>query len=56
MRTSHRFRLYSFPANTVFKTSGEFTNLQNLPFAATFNGATMVAGQHIAVFSHLKPR
>lgn len=42
---------YSFPANTVFKTSGEFTNLQNLPFVATFNGATMVAGQHIAVFS-----
>jgi hypothetical protein len=42
---------YSFPTGTTFNISGQFTNLQNLPFAATFDGSNIVAGQNIAVFS-----
>jgi len=42
---------YSFPAGTTFNISSQFTNLQNLPFAATFDGSNMVGGQNIAVFS-----
>jgi hypothetical protein len=32
--------------------SGQFTNLQNLPFATTFNAATMVSGQNVLVTSN----
>ena len=42
---------YSFATGTTFNISSQFTNLLNLPFAATFDGSNMVAGQNIAVFS-----
>ncbi|MGO8797250.1 MAG: hypothetical protein ACLQLC_20720 [Candidatus Sulfotelmatobacter sp.] len=32
--------------------SGQFTNVQNLPFAATFNAANIVAGQNVLVTSN----
>jgi hypothetical protein len=32
--------------------SGQFTNLQNLPFVATFNAANLVAGQNVLVTSN----
>jgi hypothetical protein len=35
--------------------SGQFTDLQNLPFAATFNAANMVAGQNVLVASNAPP-
>ena len=38
-------------SNTAFKISGQFTNLQNLPFVPSFNAANMVAGQNVDVTS-----
>lgn len=37
--------------NTVFQTSGQFTNLPNLPFVPAFNASNMVAGQDVDVSS-----
>lgn len=34
-------------ASAVFKMSGHFTDLQNLPFVPSFNDSTMVAGQNV---------
>jgi hypothetical protein len=42
---------WAFPSSTVFQISGGLTNLQALPFVASFTGANMVPGQNIAVFS-----
>jgi len=42
---------YAFPSSTVFQISGHFTNLRTLPFVGSFNGANMVPGQNVAVFS-----
>ncbi|HXZ31768.1 MAG TPA: DUF5666 domain-containing protein [Terriglobales bacterium] len=42
---------YSLTGSTSFQISGQFSNVSSLPFAASFNGANMVAGQNIAVFS-----
>lgn len=42
---------YAFPGSTVFQISGQFTNLETLPFIASFNGSNMVPGQNVAVFS-----
>jgi Domain of unknown function (DUF5666) len=45
----------SLPFNfgsAVFQTSGQFTNLQNLPFVATFNSANMFAGQNVSLSAH----
>jgi hypothetical protein len=42
---------FSF-GNAVFQTSGQFTNLQSLPFAASFNATNMVAGQNIYISTH----
>ena len=42
---------FSF-SNATFKISGQFANLQNLPFPATFTGATMFDGQNVYVSSH----
>ncbi len=36
---------------TVFQISGQFTNLQNLPFVPSFTAANMVAGQNLDVTS-----
>jgi len=35
----------------MFNISGQLTNLQQLPFAATFNAANMVAGQNVYLSS-----
>jgi hypothetical protein len=42
---------YSF-GTAKFQISGQFTNLQNLPFRASFNGSNMVAGQNVYLTSH----
>jgi len=39
---------YSF-GDAVFQTSGQLTNIQTVPFTATFNAANMVAGQNVFV-------
>src|SRR5450631_3581394 len=39
---------YNF-GNSVFQISGQLTNLQNLPFVASFNGTNMVDGQNVSV-------
>lgn len=41
---------YDF-GNTAFRISGQLSNLQQLPFAATFNAATMVPGQSVYLSS-----
>jgi len=41
---------YSF-SGAVFRTSGQFTDLQNLPFPVRFDTSSMVAGQNIYVSS-----
>ena len=41
--------------NASSQISGQFTNVQNLPFAATFDAATMVAGQNVLVTSNAPP-
>ncbi len=33
----------------LFQTSGQLTNLQNLPFLATFNSSNLVAGQNVYI-------
>jgi hypothetical protein len=42
---------YSF-GGTTFQISGQFTNLQNLPFPASFTAANMVAGQNVLITTH----
>ncbi len=42
--------LYSL--NATSQISGQFTNLQSLPFVATFNSADMVDGQNVLVTAH----
>lgn len=42
---------YSF-GNAAFAVSGRLTNLQALPFAATFTGPNIVPGQNIFLSSH----
>jgi hypothetical protein len=41
---------YQFGSNTTFSISGEFNNLQNLPFTPTFSGAVMFPGQNDSVY------
>jgi hypothetical protein len=36
-----------------FQIGGQYANLQNLPFAANFSAANMVAGQNISLTTHL---
>ncbi|MFZ0807154.1 MAG: DUF5666 domain-containing protein [Candidatus Sulfotelmatobacter sp.] len=38
-------------SNAVFGISGQFTNVQNLPFVASFNASNMVAGQNVDLSS-----
>lgn len=38
--------------NASSQISGQFTNLQNLPFAATFNAANTITGQNVLVTSN----
>jgi hypothetical protein len=38
--------------NAVFQTSGQLTNVQNLPFTASFNASNMVPGQNVFTTTH----
>jgi hypothetical protein len=40
---------FSFDSNTAFQTSGQFSNIQSLPFPARFSASNMVAGQNVYV-------
>ena len=43
---------FGFPfqySNSAFQISGQFTNMQDLPFNAVFNASTMVAGQDLYI-------
>ncbi len=42
---------YSF-GSAVFQTSGQFANLGNLPFPASFNASNMLDGQNVYITSH----
>lgn len=42
---------FDIDSNTVFQISGQFTNLQSLPFVPSFNASNMVAGQNVDVTS-----
>lgn len=42
----------SYNNSAVFQISGQFSNLQNLPFPAAFTSANMVPGQELLVTSH----
>ncbi len=49
------YYLGALPGNfgdAVYQTSGAFTNLSSLPFAARFESASMVAGQNVSMTSH----
>ena len=37
-------------SSAVFQISGQLTNLQNLPFVASFNASNMVAGQNVDIY------
>lgn len=43
--------LFSF-AGTTFQISGQLTNLQSLPFAASFNASNLVPGQNVLFSTH----
>jgi hypothetical protein len=42
---------FDIESSTVFQISGQFTNLQSLPFVPSFNASNMVAGQDVDVTS-----
>jgi hypothetical protein len=42
---------FQYTGNTVFKTSAQFTNLQSLPFTASFDASSMVAGHNVYLSS-----
>jgi hypothetical protein len=44
---------YSFDASTAFKLSGEIAVPSNLPFSATFDSSSMIAGQNVSVASQV---
>jgi hypothetical protein len=44
---------YSFDASTAFKVSGEIAVPSNLPFSATFDSSSMIAGQNVSVASQV---
>jgi hypothetical protein len=51
--TSNPFcgNIFQNAQTTVFNTSGQFTNIANLPFSATFGGANLLQGQNLSVTS-----
>lgn len=42
---------FSF-GNAIYQISGQFANLQSLPFAPMFNAATIFAGQNVSASAH----
>jgi hypothetical protein len=51
---SELFDVFGY-GNATSQISGQFTNLQILPFVATFNAANTVAGQNVLVTSNAPP-
>ncbi len=50
-----RLDIYSFTfSNTAFQVSGQFDNLQTLPFPASFNATNIVPGQNIYATTHVQ--
>jgi hypothetical protein len=43
--------LFQYDNNTIFGISGQFDNLQILPFPPTFSGSTFFPGQNVSAFS-----
>jgi hypothetical protein len=43
--------LFQFLGTTTFAISGEFSNVQRLPFAAVFSGSSLFQGQSVSVYS-----
>jgi hypothetical protein len=43
--------LFQFQGSTAFAISGEFSNVQQLPFAASFSGSSLFQGQHVSAYS-----
>jgi hypothetical protein len=41
--------IFQSTGNTIFGTSGQFTNLAALPFPATFSGSNLLQGQNLSV-------
>ncbi len=48
---SELFDVFGY-GNAISQVSGQFTNLQNLPFVATFNAANTVGGQNVLITSN----
>jgi hypothetical protein len=44
---------YSFDASTAFRLSGEIAVPSNLPFSATFDSSSLIAGQNVSVASQV---
>ena len=43
--------IFNYDNNTVFGVSGQFSNVQNLPFPAAFTGPGLLLGQNVSFFS-----
>lgn len=43
--------IFNYDNNTVFSVSGQVSNVQNLPFPATFTGPGLLLGQNVSFFS-----
>src|SRR2546430_9802651 len=43
--------VFNYDSNTVFGFSGQFNNVQSLPFPATFTGPGLLIGQNISIHS-----
>jgi len=43
--------VYTYLDNSAFQISGQLSNLDSLPFDASFNSSNMVSGQNVSVFS-----
>jgi hypothetical protein len=43
--------IFGYDNNTVFGFSGQFSNVQSLPFPAVFSGPGLLLGQNLSVFS-----
>jgi|SRR5579859_115146 len=43
--------LLAYDTNTIFSVSQQLGNLQSLPFAASFSGSSIFAGQNLSAFS-----
>lgn len=46
---------YTVNSSTVFKTSGQISNVQSLPFPATFSSSNATGGQNVAISSQTIP-